>query len=149
MDNTPRGSVPGKTAESTPSAPLPNPLEPGTFRSILPLVNDILATLYAQSASAERITPAQAGEQVAGKAKELAQALEGMKTAALQLPGGHITTEQVRKLQQVMTEEGDKRRRILETFDQHGMPSTDRLCRQHMTDGDAAAGSVMPSPIQQ
>ncbi|TYJ55753.1 hypothetical protein B9479_003529 [Cryptococcus floricola] len=102
-------------------------LAPGTYRSLLPIVDEILAILHAQTVSPERISPAQSSDQVAPKAKELSQALEGMKMSALSLPGGNLSTEDIGKLLDVLESEGDKRRRILSSFETLSLPTVEEL----------------------
>lgn len=44
-----------------------DPLRPGTYQSLLPIVDEILSILHAQTVSPEKLSPAQASEQVAPK----------------------------------------------------------------------------------
>ncbi|WVQ71290.1 hypothetical protein IAR50_000817 [Cryptococcus sp. DSM 104548] len=115
--------------QQAPSAPETSAgsLEPGTYRSLLPIVDEILAILHAQTVSPERISPAQSSDQVAPKAKELSQALEGMKMSALSLPGGNLSTEDIGKLLDVLETEGDKRRRILSRFETLSLPMVEEM----------------------
>nr|XP_019007656.1 uncharacterized protein I206_07671 [Kwoniella pini CBS 10737]OCF46437.1 hypothetical protein I206_07671 [Kwoniella pini CBS 10737] len=85
-----------------------NPIKPGTFQSILPILDDLLGILYTQATS-EGGNKAQAGESVAAKAKELATTLENMKLASMELPGGNLSINEIRKLSEKLDEEAEKR----------------------------------------
>ncbi|KIR30597.1 hypothetical protein I307_03708 [Cryptococcus deuterogattii 99/473] len=100
-------------------------LRPGTYQSLLPFVDEILSILHAQTVSPEKISSAQASEQVAPKAKELAQVLESMKLSALSLPGAHLSIEEINNLTDVLEKEGEKRRQILRTFELLDLPLVD------------------------
>ncbi|WVO19602.1 uncharacterized protein IAS62_000891 [Cryptococcus decagattii] len=100
-------------------------LRPGTYQSLLPFVDDILSLLHAQTVSPEKISSAQASEQVAPKAKELAQVLESMKLSALSLPGAHLSIKEINNLTDVLEKEGEKRRQILRTFELLDLPVVD------------------------
>ncbi|OCF43226.1 hypothetical protein I317_02934 [Kwoniella heveanensis CBS 569] len=64
------------TASGGPSQPLA--LQPGTFQSLIPMVDDIFSTLYQQSISGEKVSTALAAEQVAPKlVSRSLSALEG------------------------------------------------------------------------
>ncbi|KAK8865632.1 hypothetical protein IAR55_000777 [Kwoniella newhampshirensis] len=126
-----------------------NPLQPGSFRSLLPTLNDILAILNDQGDSAEKILPAQASEQVAPKARELTKAIEEMKSAAMGIPGGHLSTEEVRRLKGILEEEGEKRRRTLRAFEEMDMPVLEELGQRSTTvgvDGDVDGTDSQPTP---
>ncbi|WWD18185.1 hypothetical protein CI109_102634 [Kwoniella shandongensis] len=127
----------------------PDPLQPGTFRSLLPTLDDILAILKEHGDSADRISPAQASEQVAPKARELAKAIEEMKVAAMSIPGGHLSTEEVKRLRGVLEEEGEKRRRILRAFGERDMPIVQEMGQRGTTsgiDGEMDGTSALPTP---
>ncbi|KAE8540222.1 hypothetical protein D1P53_004161 [Cryptococcus gattii VGV] len=87
-------------------------LRPGTYQSLLPFVDEILSILHAQTVSPEKISSAQASEQVAPKAKELAHVLESMKLSALSLPGAHLSIEEINNLTDILEKEGEKRRSV-------------------------------------
>ncbi|WVQ85523.1 hypothetical protein IAT38_007689 [Cryptococcus sp. DSM 104549] len=122
------------------------PLRPGTYRSLLPIVDEILSILHAQTVTPERVSPAQASEQVAPKAKELSSALEGMKTASMDLPGGHLSTDEIEGLIGVLDEEGEKRRRVLRAFESLEMPSVDSLWRERLGGAETGAVTAAPTP---
>lgn len=44
------------------------------------------------------------------QARELHSAMEGMRSAAMNLPGGHLSVEEIRRLESLLEAEGDKRR---------------------------------------
>ncbi|WWC60577.1 uncharacterized protein I303_103151 [Kwoniella dejecticola CBS 10117] len=113
------------TSTSTPIANTPT-IQPGTFQSILPLVDDLLGIIHGQATS-EGGNRAQAGESVALKAKELATTLGGMKVASMELPGGQLSIDEIRRLSVRLDEEADKRIRILEAFEQRHMPLIEQL----------------------
>ncbi|WVF70955.1 hypothetical protein IAT40_005750 [Kwoniella sp. CBS 6097] len=146
-------------SSSSSSSSIPLALQPGTFQSLLPMIDDIFNTLYQQTISGEKVSTALAAEQVAPKAKQLAQALETMKIAAMDLPGGHLSTEEIRKLSDLLDEQGEQRRQILRAFEERSMPLIDQLGAQTETeiendmavdvdasvDGEMGSG-VVPSP---
>lgn len=47
--------------------PVPDPLAPGTFRSLLPTLDDLLTIIRSQSTSANPPSPVEASEAVAAK----------------------------------------------------------------------------------
>ncbi|KAK6907624.1 hypothetical protein L486_05543 [Kwoniella mangroviensis CBS 10435] len=97
--------IPSSSSRSTPD----DPLKPGTFRSLLPLIDDILCILHSQATGEERLTTAQASEGVAVKAKELASAIETMKIASINLPGGHLSIDELKVISERLDEESEKR----------------------------------------
>ncbi|OWZ79478.1 hypothetical protein C365_01739 [Cryptococcus neoformans Bt85] len=102
-----------------------DPLRPGTYQSLLPIVDEILSILHAQTVSPEKLSPAQASEQVAPKAKALAQVLESMKLSAMSLPGAHLSIEEINSLTGILEKEGEERRQILRTFELLDLPIVD------------------------
>ncbi|WVO13088.1 hypothetical protein L204_100699 [Cryptococcus depauperatus] len=99
----------------------------GAFKCLLPMVDEILGLLHSQTTSSNQISPAQTSEHVAPKAKELAQALEGMKEAVMSLPGGHLATEEINEMIDILDEEGDKRRRVLRRLESLNMPLVEEM----------------------
>ena len=95
-----------------------------SFRSILPTLNAILATLLEQSTSDHPPGSLEASSQVADKvglgqtavfsahpqARELAGALEEMRKAAMELPGGGMSLEHIRRVAEALDREADHRR---------------------------------------
>ncbi|WVQ97007.1 hypothetical protein IAU59_004117 [Kwoniella sp. CBS 9459] len=139
---TATANVPAQPNNDVPSTPLA--LQPGTFQSLVPMIDDIFNTLYQQSIGGEKVSTALAAEQVAPKAKQLAQALETMKAAAMDLPGGNLSTEEVRKLTEMLDEQGEQRRQILRAFEGRSMPLIDRLGAQEddgTLDGEIRSGA--------
>lgn len=112
--------------------PVPDPLAPGTFRSLLPTLDDLLTIIRSQSTSANPPSPVEASEAVAAKvspsstllgtrractnadnivqARELDTSLESMRTAALNLPGGHLSTARLQELSEMLEDEAENRR---------------------------------------
>ncbi|WVW80428.1 hypothetical protein I302_102410 [Kwoniella bestiolae CBS 10118] len=86
-----------------------DPLKPGTFQSVLPLLDDILGILHSQATGEEKLSTAQASEGVAAKAKELASAIETMKLASINLPGGHLSIDELKSISERLDEESEKR----------------------------------------
>ncbi|WWC88157.1 uncharacterized protein L201_003062 [Kwoniella dendrophila CBS 6074] len=150
--HTPAGSttqqqqqtIPMQTSSS--SSPISNdPLQPGTFQSLLPLLDDIIGILYSQLTDSERLNTVQASEGVAIKAKELASAIESMKLASLNLPGGHLSIDELKNLSDKLDEESEKRLKILSAFEGRQMPLVDQLGKKNDTMNETE--SVMPSPV--
>ncbi|WWD05451.1 hypothetical protein V865_003528 [Kwoniella europaea PYCC6329] len=125
-----------------------DPLKPGTFQSLLPLIDDILGILHSQATGEERLTTAQASEGVAIKAKQLASAIEMMKLASINLPGGHLSIEELKVISERLDEESEKRLQILNAFKDRQMPLIDSLATAHNI-GEEEVGSTMPSPTGQ
>lgn len=104
---------------------------PGTFQSIVPVVDEILAVLVNHANSDRAVSNVEASDAVAvkvserccnsvfallcvhgltfGQARELHNMMEGMKRAAMDLPGGHLRTDQLERLSEVLDIEAAKR----------------------------------------
>ncbi|RSH92762.1 hypothetical protein EHS25_008208 [Saitozyma podzolica] len=129
MSQSTAASTPaGPSAPPSSSTPSSHPqLAPGTFRPILPLLDEILSVLQGQATSEKPVGGIEAGESVAKKARELHSAMEGMRSAAMNLPGGHLSVEEIRRLESLLEAEGDKRRAVLRAFAEADMPATEAL----------------------
>ena len=108
--------------------PTLDPLAPGTFRSLLPLLDELLVLIQSHATSVNPPSSVEASEAVAAKvskhfgvpacaradripkARELNAALETMRTAALDLPGGHHSTGQIESLTAMLGVEAERRR---------------------------------------
>ena len=119
-----------------PAAPNPPPLDalaPGTFHSLLPTLDELLSIIHSQSTSPNPVSPIEAAQAVATKvsvfaepihffflqgnalddgaqARELHSSLESMRSAALNLPRGHLSTARIEQLSGMLEQEAEKRR---------------------------------------
>ncbi|ORY28605.1 hypothetical protein BCR39DRAFT_534330 [Naematelia encephala] len=122
-------------------------VRPGTFKSLLPMVDELLQTISRHGTSTGPPTTVEASESVANKARELKAALTEMQDAALDLPGGHLSTEDIEELSEMLEEEAEKRRANLRAFGQADMPTTEALASKSEIEGlITAAPSTGPSP---
>ncbi|KAK4684714.1 hypothetical protein P7C73_g5454, partial [Tremellales sp. Uapishka_1] len=131
---------------TNPSASTTNLVPPGTFASLQPTLDALLEIIHAQSVSPKGASQSEAAEAVAAKAKEMNGLLVEMKKAAMNLPGGHLSTDQIDHLSAVLEDEAERRRVILRTFAQSSMPTAETLAAQAKDKEVEDGGSAMPSP---
>ncbi|KAL7423732.1 hypothetical protein Q5752_001314 [Cryptotrichosporon argae] len=100
----------------------PAPYRPGTFRSLAPVVDEILEDVRAIAEG--RL---EGVDGVVDKAKEVLAALKEMRATALALPGGDMSTDELEAVERELARRADERRETLRRFAAAATPTIDAV----------------------